>query len=322
MFLAAWLAVVFLPRIAFAPECRATVYPGSGLVGDLYTYSAAVLVPNEVRVVQPDFSLLLAGLTIESVKASTRISFGRRIVTYKVGFTAYAPGSHEIPPLMVTLTQDGRENSFIMSPAVKVHVKSVSADQPKGTYEISITDHEGSGAGRKIDTAILFRIKETLVPLTVMTNRKLFTALWIVLGMLITVVLFYAIRFIMRPKPVLRSAAELAIERLDALEKSDMLAKGEYRDFYAELVQIIAGHIRHLCGKGDVQLMTSDLITIVTESERLPDEIRIDLISVLRAADKARFANSAPQESEIVRSLQAVKHMLKPVKENMAKVAA
>jgi len=100
-----------------------------------------------------------------------------------------------------------------------------------------------------------------------------------------------------------RPAHEIALEALDQLLKSDLLARGEIKAFYSELSDIIRRYIEGCYFVVALEMTTMQLISNLKRVGVNPEII--DLIrEFLMASDMVKFAKYLPEEAETQAEIQ------------------
>jgi hypothetical protein len=137
--------------------------------------------------------------------------------------------------------------------------------------------------------------------------RPILIAVGVIL-LLITLIIFYKrwragkalLPLLEKPK---RPVHEIALEALDELVQSDLLAKGEVKLFYSELSDIIRRYIEGCYWVVALEMTTAQLISNL-KSVGVSDDI-IDLIrEFLMVSDVVKFAKYIPGEAENQEEIQ------------------
>ena len=99
-----------------------------------------------------------------------------------------------------------------------------------------------------------------------------------------------------RPAPPLPPHVE-AIRALEALHNQKLWQNNRHKQYYSGLTDILRTYIAGRWGVGAME-MTSDEIIAAMRGIELPDKARMDLTSLLRTADLAKFAKMAPDAEQ------------------------
>jgi hypothetical protein len=95
------------------------------------------------------------------------------------------------------------------------------------------------------------------------------------------------------PAPPPRPAHEVALERLEALRRAGHLDRGEHKDFYIELSEVLRAYAGGRYGFESIELTVAELI----DALRLHETPGLDLLQLKRILDEAdlvKFAKYLP----------------------------
>ncbi|MCK5740384.1 hypothetical protein KAH55_14440, partial [bacterium] len=120
-----------------------------------------------------------------------------------------------------------------------------------------------------------------------------------------------------------RPAYEVAVERLNALDQTDLLATGQVKLFYIELSDIIRTYIENGLHVPALESTTTDLLPILQQTEVQPsvtDMIR----AILTESDLVKFAKHTPSSENSAESIRLAYEVIaqtRPEPEPIAVVA-
>ncbi|MEZ4427002.1 MAG: hypothetical protein R3A51_04825 [Nannocystaceae bacterium] len=111
------------------------------------------------------------------------------------------------------------------------------------------------------------------------------------------------------PPPV--PAHERALEALDELERSELIAEARYQDYYLELTEIAKGYLEGRFGVEALDRTTDEIRRALTErGERIEPLTPAAVLRFLENADLVKFARAAPPEDEARAALGEVREMV------------
>jgi hypothetical protein len=261
------------------PKIRLTVEPPEVAVGELMTWKLDIdRAPNQ-RVHLPS-SASFGDLEIHSRQARENVAAAGRVhEVLEVRLIGFEAGQRAIPPLELTVVDEqGRLGKVEVEPAV-VNIKSLIANEPEPRLK------EDTGPGVDVyqeDLRLLYVGMAILAVLAVAGLTLLGRWLWNK----------------RRPKPAPpppppRPAEEIAREKLEALKRSDLLDKGEIKQFYILLSEALREYLGNRYGFDSLEMSTEELLGM---ARRLPvtTEDFHDLRGLLEEMDLVKFAKYLP----------------------------
>ncbi|MCB9648834.1 MAG: hypothetical protein H6730_19875 [Deltaproteobacteria bacterium] len=146
-----------------------------------------------------------------------------------------------------------------------------------------------------------------------------YTAVWVLLG---AVLLVAAVILLLRlsgrrralapvgpPPPPPRPAHEVALEALDALQKADPLARGDYKGHYTALSTILRAYLGGRYGFESLELTHDELMDALTARKTAGlDRTKVDMI--LAAADQVKFAKYVPVKEDGYEAMQGTRQIV------------
>jgi hypothetical protein len=250
---------------------QTAVLPEAITVGDVFHAAIRLELPRGAQVLAPDSLQLpehLEHVGRRSVRVDTAGGMSRVTVMYPL--SAWRPGSHALPPVNVGYVTDGTTTQVSVSFPSFV-VRSVLPADTAGIEPRPARDVLGA-------------------------NRLWWPILLaLLLGALAAAALAWWWRRRRRREPdapvVLVPAVPpraAALARLDELERSDLLARGEFRLFYLQLTEILRRYAAAIEPAWGVDLTTSELAARV----RGRDAEALELLRILGGADLVKFARA------------------------------
>ena len=129
--------------------------------------------------------------------------------------------------------------------------------------------------------------------------------LYALLGCLVIVGFFFLIRFILprlkRPKKIFvpeKKDWETALERLNALQKRNLLNQGQIKEYYSELSDIVRLFIEDRFLIRAPEMTTQEFLFSLKDSRELTAEQKGFLKDFLNACDMVKFAKYSPDLKE------------------------
>lgn len=261
------------------PKLRLTVEPPEVAVGELLIWKLEIDRLADQRVHLPS-GASFGDLEIHSREAGETVAAAGRVhETLEVRLIGFEPGQRAIPPLKLTVVDEqGRLGELEVEPAV-VNIKSLIANEPEPQLQ------EDTGPGVDVyqeDYRLLYVGMAMLAALAVAGLTLLGRWLW-------------ARR---KPKPAPpppppRPAEEIAREKLEALKRSDLLEKGEIKQFYILLSEALREYLGNRYGFDSLEMSTEELLGMARRLPVTTDDFH-DLRGLLEETDLVKFAKYLP----------------------------
>lgn len=282
-----------LPGIAFPVEMNAQVSVNSSVdksrikIGDLINYEVRYFYGEGIEIQTPGLGSNLGAFEIRDFNefpVQEKDSNFEKIVTYSI--STFDTGAYVIPPIAVgyTVLADSSEH-FLETEPIDIYVESMKPSE------------EGDIRGLKAQAEIPLDIQQIVIYSL------------IGLAVLLAIVFFWWYRkkrqqggMFSKPAPPPRPAHEVALEKLENLEKSGMLAAGELKDYFTELAEILREYIE---GRFFIPALESTTYEIMRAFAQ-PDFTAIETSAIeqnLELSDLVKFAKFIPDESEGISAL-------------------
>jgi hypothetical protein len=264
------LLLLLVTAGAHGQRPQAAVLPEAITVGDVFHAAIRLDVPAGASIVAPDALDLPADIEHAGhriVRVDTAGGVNRVTVLYPL--TAWRPGDHALPPATVGYVVAGARQ------------EAVAAFPPFAVRSVLPADTAGIEPRPARDVLGASR-------------------LWwpILLALLLAVIVAAALAWWWRRRrrqeiPVLTVVPAVpprtaALARLDELERSDLLARGDFRTFYQQLTEVLRRYAAAVEPAWGVDLTTAELAGRI----RAGDTGSADLLRILRAADLVKFAKA------------------------------
>jgi len=262
-----------------APTVSARVSHDVVAVGDVVTLTITSIAPGKVAINLPTQLSLQPFELIGRTQSETDLGDGRMRREFVLQIAGFEPGEHTVPSVPLTYLGGGGAVRTAHSPAVKLRIKSLIANEPEPAL--------------KPDSAPVRVYEDRLWPAYLLGGLMAAGA-----GLLLGFWLRrrWRDRKIVRPLPPPRPAHEIAFEKLDRLGAS-LQPDMDLRPFYFELSETLREYLGNRFGFDSLELTTDELMA---ELQRRPHRSLLtgQLHGWLSACDLVKFAKIAPTESE------------------------
>ena len=237
-------------------------------VGDLFVVRVGIVAPAGARVEFPPFSLIDPVEAADSLRV-TRDSVGRWTATYSL--RGWFPADSLVARLPFRLVRaDGSRQDH----AVRVQLPAIASVLPEDSAL-----HEPRPA-------------KAVLPVSIPTTAG---RAWLLPAGLLAALLLGAIALAIRGRrhyhPAPADPRDLALAELAAIEAQLLTGRGELDLYFVRTSRVLRRYLAQVAGLGE-DLTSSELLRIAA-TEGLPGEAMGDLRSLLRAADRVKFAGAA-----------------------------
>jgi hypothetical protein len=276
-------------------------------IGDLITYTVTVTHDKDIRVEMPGLGANLGGFEIRDYQVhDPKKEKGQIISRVDYIISTFFTGEFEIPPLTVFYyTPEDSTAKVLRTEKIKIVVESVKASE----------------AGD---------IRDIKPPVEIPRNWWL-TIRWFALGagvIGLAVLAYWIYRRKKQGKGLLpvkeappRPPHEVALERLDQLMESDLLANREIKQYYIEVSEIIRQYIEGRYFIIAMEMTTTEVLEGLTGAE-LPDEDFQYFSDFLNRCDLVKFAKVIPSENQNHEILEMAREIVNRTKVVMEEPAA
>jgi len=285
--LAAVLLLTATAPIAAQSRIQSDVDTTLVTVGDRITLTVRVAHPADASVVWPD-SVDLSPFEVLGARLEPTATEGRGAVSTAVfSIAAFELGEVEIPSFEVSVLSANGETEALATDRFGVEVTSVGSDETGD-------------------------IRGIRGPMSIAVSA-LWLAFWALLFMLLGAAGFALYRRWRRRRgsvehvvrgPPPRAPHEVALEALDALEASPLLARGEVKEYHVQASDILRRYVEAVFGVPALEMTTWEVIAGL-EREDAPGEARAELRRFLDQCDLVKFAKVRP-EADTARSTVAL----------------
>mgnify|MGYP006278135445 CR=1 FL=1 len=280
------LSLCFFALTAWAQEeitVESMVDRDQILIGDVITYSVQVSYAPAVEVQMPSLAENLGMFEIREYEVIEPKKVDDRMETrtdYLI--STFDTGEFEIPELEIMYrSQNDSAWQSIKTEPITIRVESLNPDE----------------AGD---------IRDIKPPKTPPRDYRAYI-LWGLLALLviaIAVFIWYYLKRRREGKPILptrtkppRPAHEVALEQLDALTETNLLADGEIKEYYTRLSEIIRQYIEHRYFIYATEMTTTQLLGTMRD-EGIKEAHVDQLHTFLLRCDMVKFAKYLPSDEE------------------------
>ena len=251
-------------------------------IGDLIKYSIVVTSDENIEIQMPDLGANLGAFEIRDyVDSEPSKKDGQIIQVREYIISTYDIGDYQIPPVTVSY-RVGEDSVW----------KDLTTENLKITVESLVASEEGD-------------IRDIKPPLEIPKNwwRTIRFAVAGLLVLLVIVLVFIYLKrrkqgksLIPRREKPTRPPHETAIEELEKLIQEQLLEKGETKEYYIRISEIIRQYIEDRFFIIALEMTTHQLIESMKESEVEP-EVCNEVENFLNQCDLVKFAKYKPNKT-------------------------
>ncbi len=277
------------------PEASASLGTDANklLVGDqARVFLSAQCDPTKTHIVWPQIPDSFGKLeVVEKSKIDTVKKGALSIYTQRFLVSGWDSGEYVIPPFQLGVTPAGGQPYTIQTEGQTFLVSTVPVDTTKPFKPI-----KGIMA---VESSWLDYIG------------------WIILGLHVLVAIIGLVIWLKtRRKPLVITAPpppepvhEQALRALNALEGENLWQRGEVKEYYVRLTDILRTYIEARFNVPALERTTDELTTAANSHIELAFQAQ-KLYSILATADMAKFARAQPTPAEHITSMQAAKEII------------
>ena len=253
------------------------------LIGDVFTYTVNIIHDGDVQIHTPALAQNLGMFEIRDYKVSEPAEQDGKIVEKtEYMLSTFDTGEYEIPPLEIGYTV-GLDTilHIIKTKPILINVASLNPDEAGDIRDIKPPLEPPRSFARLIILVVI-----------------------IVLAIAIALFLYYYFKRRKEGKALLprrqkppRPAHEIALEDLQKLVESDLLATGQVKQYYIELSEIIRLYIENRFSILSLEMTTDQLLGEMEREDLLPEYIET-VKEFLISCDLVKFAKYIPSDKE------------------------
>ncbi len=267
-----------------APSVQAQVEPSTAKLGDLVNLSIRVAHDQAFQVEPPAFSKTLGTFEVyASTRLAAEISGNKAVERFQATLQNFTTGQQTLPGLEVIYRDPMGKAQTLKTASLVMTIEEVPPG-PKDKNDIR-------------------GIKGVIGP----------TA-WSPWWWLVAAAVLVAIGIVMwrkrkraqsgPPPPPPVPADITAMEKLEQLLRSDLLATGKLKEFYSALSDIVRAYIEATYQTPALERTTSELMRDLRRVKEIPMAQQVDLKDLLEIGDLVKFAKFRPDMSEATQAHQ------------------
>jgi len=255
-------------------------------IGDQIFYTVTVEQPSDLNTeLKPLKDTLCKNIEILSgpLLDSSMISDKRIRIKSKYLITSFDTGFYQVPPAYAEIKNETGIKRFYSdySPLEVMRVKIAPQDTSERIFDI---------------------IKPYKAPLSVGEIIP-----WILIGALIAAIIWGIIILIRKlkrskkgPEPVIHRdpAHVIAFRELEKLKQEQLWQKGEVKQYYSRLTEIVRQYLENRYGVFSLEMTTSETLEELVKTGFKKDDKYTNLKTILNGSDLVKFAKYKPEPSE------------------------
>ncbi|TWT40885.1 hypothetical protein RAS1_35700 [Phycisphaerae bacterium RAS1] len=264
-------------------------------VGDSFTVTVEMKTPEEFEVELPG-SAELSGLTVREMQTPDPrpLPEGGKLWRRTFRVDTFVSGTLEIPPLVVKY----RRNAAASQPAES---NEIAAGTLKVEVRSALTTQDSVQAPRDITATLLPPPRRW----TWWEWSLLGGALLAAVAAALLLVRWLRLRALRPPPPILPEV--WAMRCLKELEAAGLVERGEARDYYYRLTEIVRAYVERKFALAAPEKTTEEFLTLISRDRgRLPYEAD-KLRAFLEACDMVKYAALQPRREDADAALQTAR---------------
>ena len=296
--LLALLCCTSFPLFAQKTTVRATIQPSDILIGEQAIINVEAIAPkgrNIMFQIYPD--TLIKGVEVLEMLKPDTVMTEVMTISQKYVVTSFDSTLYHIPHMMVI---DGTDTLLTNDFGLKVSAPQLS-DSTLAYLEKLKNNETDSIDFEKLQLNDIKGIQSQPFVLMDFLEELLIPLLLVLLLAIIALVVYFILRkkkmgYFFKPKVELPPHVT-ALQQLDKLKASKIWQRGQEKEYYTELTDILRGYIDRRFGIDAPEMISEDIISAVhlaTDTRSATD----GLAQILRLADMVKFAKYVPFADE------------------------
>ena len=294
----ALLCCTSFPLFAQKTTVRATIQPSDILIGEQAIINVEAIAPkgrNIMFQIYPD--TLIKGVEVLEMLKPDTVMTEVMTISQKYVVTSFDSTLYHIPHMMVI---DGTDTLLTNDFGLKVSAPQLS-DSTLAYLEKLKNNETDSIDFEKLQLNDIKDIQSQPFVLMDFLEELLIPLLLVLLLAIIALVVYFILRkkkmgYFFKPKVELPPHVA-ALQQLDKLKASKIWQRGQEKEYYTELTDILRGYIDRRFGIDAPEMISEDIISAVhlaTDTRSATD----GLAQILRLADMVKFAKYVPFADE------------------------
>jgi hypothetical protein len=281
------IALLLISFSAYSQEIKVASSPDTAtiLIGDQTGFSVSAGLPAGVEAELNTVSDTLAGKIVilgRSPRDTTLLSDGTMTITDRYLITAYDSGTYTIPPFYVEVASG---DSLLRYYSDYSFLKVLRPDvTPADTTDVIFDIVPPRGAP--------LAFSEVLP--------------WLVIGLIAAIILYLLARFLprnplrrfVRPPAPAEPAHLIALRELEALREAELWQKGEVKEYYSRLSDILRRYIDNRYGISSPELTTDETVRMLQKAAVTTSGQMSLVKELLSVSDMVKFAKYVPEAGQ------------------------
>ncbi len=286
-----WILILAVFTISGFAQVRIKTYLGSDTIrfAQKTTLHIDIAVPGQTPVLMPQMpDTLTRDLEISAMKADTTRHDNGLIYRFKIEIFGFRDTVFHIPAIPIRVA----DKLYYSDSTLRLVVLPIEID---------------SAQIARIDTSQVidvFDVKEPIHP--PLTLRELWLRYRYWLLALVLLALLACLAYWLYKKIKARRAFkqlpieeqiephELALKRLKQLENRKLYQKGDFKEYYSELSEILREYIERRFYIRALESTTRELKILLEATDKIPSHLKMQLFELFELADLAKFAGYRP----------------------------
>ena len=288
-----YLLLLLLASSVFAQQKQlvTSIDTTKNKIGAEFKLTLKATVDTKSKVVFPKLKNMGALEVIQSYPIDTVKKDDRYELIKKYGLTQFDSGKYTIPSIKILIN-----NKIVASDSIQVEVANVQVDTLKQK---------------------MFDIKDIAPADNSLGNWwKYLLGLLLVIGL--AALIYWFVKKYQKKKieaEIYKTPIEKATSLLNSLEKKELWQKGEVKEYYSELTNIVRNYIEEAIEIPAMESTTSELIeglkvASLKKKMMLSQDTIENLFVVLKQADLVKFAKSKPLDFEITEDRKKIERAI------------
>jgi hypothetical protein len=260
-------------------EVTASVDKQTAYIGDLINYSISITYDSTLQLTPPAAGANLGGFEVKEYdfRPEETLDDGRRQQIIDFQLRTFTTGDYVIPALPIEYMMPDSTFKYISADPIKINIKSILSE---GVSTDSLEPRPNKGQ--------------------VSLAASSWT-LWLIIGLVVVLVAGAAIYYYLRKRKTTeeipyvdpRPAWEIAFADLAILKNNDLPGKGEIKQFYFELSEIIKKYLGKKFEFGAIDMTTTEIDEALSNLSLDGDWHRETMV-FMEHADLVKFAKYVP----------------------------
>jgi hypothetical protein len=288
-----YLLILLLASSVFAQQKQlvTSIDTTRNKIGAEFKLTLKATVDTKTKVVFPKLKNMGALEVIQSYPIDTVKKDDRYELIKKYGLTQFDSGRYTIPSIKILIN-----NKVVASDSIQVEVANVPVDTLKQK---------------------MFDIKDIAPADNSLGNWwKYLLGFLLIIGL--AALIYWYIKKYQKKKieaEIYKTPIEKATSLLNSLEKKELWQKGEVKEYYSELTNIVRNYIEEAIEIPAMESTTSELIeglkvASLKKKMMLSQDTIENLFVVLKQADLVKFAKSKPMDFEITEDRKKIERAI------------